>query len=192
MKKILIINGHPIKGSFNEAIVESYKKGALENKNEIKQINIGETKLENYLRYNHYDKSTSVGEDIKDMQKDITWADHLVIVHPVWWGGMPAILKCFFDTVFESGFAFRYKSGSPMPEKLLKGKTAHIITTLDTPIFIYKYLFGAPSVNQLKSRILKFCGISPVKVNYFGPTTSSTEEERKVFIEKIYNISKSN
>lgn len=192
MKKILIINGHPIKGSFSEAIAESYKKGSLEIKNEVKQINVGDIALENYLRYNHYDKSTSVGEDIKNIQKDISWAEHIVVVHPVWWGGMPAILKCFFDTVFESGFAFRYKSGSPMPEQLLKGKSAHIITTLDTPIFIYKYLFGAPSVNQLKSRILKFCGISPVRVDYFGPVGSSTEEKRKAFLEEIYNLAKNN
>jgi NAD(P)H dehydrogenase (quinone) len=46
---------------------------------------------------------------------------------------MPAILKCFIDMVFASGFAFRYKSGSSMPEKLLTGRTAHIITTMDTP-----------------------------------------------------------
>jgi putative NADPH-quinone reductase len=90
--------------------------------------------------------------------------------------------------VFAAGFAFRYKEKIAAPEKLLKGKTAHIITTMDTPYFIYKYFFGAPSINQLKSRTLEFCGISPVKVTHFGPVQSSTEEGRKKFLATVHSL----
>jgi hypothetical protein len=61
---------------------------------------------------------------------------------------------------------------------------------MDTPYFIYRYFFGAPSINQLKDRILRFCGISPVKVSHFGPVHSSSIEKRKLFLEEIYNLGK--
>jgi NAD(P)H dehydrogenase (quinone) len=189
MNKILIINGHPKKVSFSTSIVKQYIKGARECGAELREINVTDLPIENYLRYDHY-SGNEVGLEIKNSQNDITWAEHIVFVHPVWWGGMPAILKCFIDMVFASGFAFRYKSGSPMPEKLLKGKTARIITTMDTPYFIYKYFFGAPSINQLKSRILEFCGISPVKVSHFGPVQSSTEEKRNKFLNEVFELGK--
>ncbi len=189
MKKILIINGHPKKGSFSSLIVEQYIKGAKEAGAELREINVTDLPIENYLRYDHYGKS-ELGLEIKNSQDDVEWAEHIVFVHPVWWGSMPAILKCFIDVVFASGFAFRYKAGSKMPEKLLKGKTARIITTMDTPYFIYKYLFGAPSVNQLKSRTLEFCGISPIKVSYFGPVQSSTDKKRNIFLGEVFELGK--
>lgn len=189
MKKILVINGHPKKDSFSSSIVEHYKKGAKEAGAELREIVVTDLPIEKYLRYDHYSGS-DVGEEIKNAQKDITWAEHIVFVHPVWWGSMPALLKCFIDMVFASGFAFRYKSGSAMPEQLLKGKTGHVITTMDTPFFIYKYFFGSPSINQLKDRTLKFCGVSPTKVTYFGPMQSSTDEKRGKFLEKVYNLGK--
>jgi putative NADPH-quinone reductase len=153
----------------------------------VRVLHVADMPLENYLRHNHFSKD-SVGKEIIDAQHDVTWAQHIVFVHPVWWGSMPAILKCFIDMVFAAGFAFRYKEKIAAPEKLLKGKTAHIITTMDTPYFIYKYFFGAPSINQLKSRTLEFCGISPVKVTHFGPVQSSTEEGRKKFLATVHSL----
>ena len=191
MKKILIIQGHPKKDSFNGALAESYKKGALESGAEVREIIVTDLPIENYLRYDHY-SGIEVGQEIKDAQASIAWAEHIVFVHPVWWGSMPAMLKCFIDTTFSSGFAFRYKKGSALPEKLLKGRSARILSTLDTPLFVYTYLFGAPSVNQLRDRILKFCGISPVSATLFGPIHAATEEKRKQYLNTAYELGKKN
>lgn len=185
MKKILVINGHPSKKSFNSRLFDNYIRGAKESSAEIRQVNVSDLPLENYLRYEHF-SGTPVSKEITLAREDVVWADHIVFFHPVWWGGMPAILKCYIDIVFASGFAFKYQSGSSMPLKLLKGKSAHIFTTLDTPIFIYKYFFHAPSINQLKSRILAFCGISLTRVTYFGPIRSITLKNSEKFLNSVY------
>ncbi len=185
MKKIVLINGHPKKDSFTAALVGEYKRGALEAGAEVREIVVTDLPIERYLRYEHFTKQP-VGEDILHAREDIAWAEHIVFVHPVWWAGMPALLKCFVDMVFSAGFAFRYTGKSPFPLKLLKGRTAHIITTLDTPPFVYRFLFGAPSVNQLKSRVLAFCGIAPTCVTYLGPIRSSTTEKRAQFLARVY------
>jgi putative NADPH-quinone reductase len=112
----------------------------------------------------------------------------MVWIHPVWWGGLPSIAKGFIDRLFLPGFAFQYKENSVWWDKLLKGKTAHILTTLDQPGWYYRFAFGSPSVNQLKKSTLGFCGVNPVKVTFVGPIKNSKEDFRKKWLEKIEKI----
>lgn len=189
MKKILIINGHPNKDSFNFGIVAAYKKGALASQAEVKEIVVSELLFNPNLKFG-YQKRTDLEPDLIDAWEKITWADHLVWVHPVWWGGLPAITKGFIDRLFLPGFAFQYKENSVMIEKLLKGKTAHIITTLDQPSWYYRLFFGRPSVNQLKKSVLEFCGVKPVKLTYIGIVRNSKEEARKKWLDKVENLGK--
>ncbi|TDD66392.1 NAD(P)H-dependent oxidoreductase [Actinomadura rubrisoli] len=75
----------------------------------------------------------ALSADIRAEQDKITWSDALVLQFPLWWHGMPAILKGWFDRVFVQGFAFgvtdargrtlRYGDGG------LAGRRALVVTT---------------------------------------------------------------
>ncbi|MFZ4929621.1 NAD(P)H-dependent oxidoreductase [Chryseobacterium sp. Mn2064] len=187
MKKIAIINGHPNKDSFNFGIAEAYKKGALESGAEIREIVIADLIFNANLEFG-YQKIMELEPDLIKAQKIIQWADHLIWIHPVWWGGLPAIAKGFVDRLFLPGFAYKYRKDSLWWDKLLKGKTAHIITTLDQPGWYYRLMYGRPSVNQLKKSILEFCGIKPVKVTYIGIIKTSDEKQRHKWLEKVRKL----
>lgn len=184
MKKVLIINGHPNKDSFNFALAEAYKSGALMSGNDVKEIVITELNFNPNLQFG-YQHRTDLEADLLEAWEKIKWADHLVWVHPVWWGGLPAITKGFIDRLFLPGFTFQYRENSVWWDKLLTGKTAHIITTLDQPSWYYKMAFGKPSVNQLKKSTLEFCGVKPVKVTYVGPIKKSSDNKRSSMLMKI-------
>jgi len=184
MKKILIINGHPNRESFNFGISESYRKGAEESGAEIKEIVIADLNFDPNLKFG-YKKIMELEPDLVEAWEKIVWANHLVWIHPVWWGGLPAITKGFIDRLFLPGRAFKYRENSVWWDKLLKGKTAHIITTLDQPGLYYRLMFGRPSVNQLKRSVLQFCGIEPVKVTYIGIIKTSDEHQRKIWLDKV-------
>lgn len=187
MKKILIINGHPKKNSFCNVLCENYKSGAVASGNEVILLNLYELQF-NLNLSNGFSKMDELEPDIVFAQEKIKWAQHLVIVHPVWWGSIPALLKGFFDKTLLPDFAFKYRQNSVMWDKLLVGKTGRIIYTTDTPIWIYKYFFKAPSVNQVKHRTLEFCGVKPVKVTAIGPIRNSKQEFRENWIENIENL----
>jgi putative NADPH-quinone reductase len=189
MKKIVIINGHPKKGSFCNVLCDTYKAAANASGNEVVLINLYELKFNLDLQ-NGFSSPEELEPDIIFAQEKIKWAQHIVIVHPVWWGSVPALLKGFFDRTLLPGFAFKYRENSVMWDKLLAGKTARIIYTSDTPIWIYKYFFMAPSVNQVKNRVLEFCGVKPVKVTGIGPIRKSTSEFRQKWIEKVEILGK--
>jgi putative NADPH-quinone reductase len=184
MKKILVINAHPNAESFNHALVEAYVSGAEKAGAEVKTLTIAELQFNPSLQFG-YQKRMELEPDLIHAQELILWAEHLVWVHPVWWGGLPAVSKGFIDRVFLPGFAFKYRENSVWWDKLLAGRTARIITTLDQPSFYYRLAFGRPSVNQLKKSTLQFCGIKPVKVTYVGPIRLSKEEFRVKMIQKI-------
>lgn len=184
MKKIVIINGHPNKESLNFAFAQAYKKGAMQSNAEVREIIIAELIFDPNLKFG-YQKRTDLEPDLLAAWEKIKWADHLVWIHPVWWGGMPALVKGFIDRLFLPGFAFQYRENSIFWDKLLRNKTARIITTLDQPGWYYRLMYGRPSVNQLKKAILEFCGISPVSTSYFGIVKNSKKEERLKWISQV-------
>lgn len=189
MKKIAIINGHPNKESFNFGIANTYKDGALQAGNEVKEITIADLNFDPVLHFG-YQKRMELEPDLLKAWEIIQWADHLVWIHPVWWGGMPALMKGFLDRLFLPGFAFRYRENSIWWDKLLKGKTAHIITTLDQPGWYYRLFYGRPSVNQLRKSTLEFCGVKPVKLTYIGIIRNSTEAQREKWLQKVKDFGK--
>ncbi len=184
MKNIVIIDGHPNKESFNVALSEAYKRGALNAGASVEEIRIRDLRFNPNLQFG-YQKRTELEPDLLEAWEKIRHADHMVWIHPVWWGGLPAITKGFIDRLFLPGFTFQYRENSLWWDKLLTGKTARIITTMDQPGWYYRLMFGQPSVNQLKKSTLQFCGVKPVKTTFFGPVKRSDDTIRKKWLEKV-------
>jgi putative NADPH-quinone reductase len=187
MKKILIINGHPDSESFNAALFESYKKGALASGAIVKEIVVGNLDFNPNLAFG-YRKRTELEPDLLDSIEKIKWAEHIVLIFPVWWGSMPAMLKGFFDRTFLPGIAFQKRENSVWWDKLLTGKTGHIISTLDQPVWYYWLVYGRPSYQAVKKLTFEFSGISPVKTTTIGPVRHSKDSYRSKWLQKIENL----
>ncbi|NWB85799.1 MULTISPECIES: NAD(P)H-dependent oxidoreductase [Pseudomonas] len=56
--------------------------------------------------------------DIRVEQQRIDRADALVLVYPVYWWSMPALLKGWIDRVFSNGWAFEFRPNAPLIKKL--------------------------------------------------------------------------
>ncbi len=189
MKKILIINGHPDKESFCFALAESYRKAAVQSGATCKVINLIDLKFNPILTFG-YRKISELEPDLVQAQKDILEANHLVFVYPNWWSTYPALLKGFIDRVFLPGFAFKYHEKGPFWDKLLKGKTAQLLVTMDTPKWYYWLMNRRPGHNSMKIGILEFSGIKPVKINAYCPIKSSDENKRKQWLKEVEELGK--
>ncbi len=187
MKKIVIINGHPDIESYCFALGAAYKSGALNAGAEVKEIVIRDLNFNPNLQFG-YRKRTVLEPDLLLAQDSIKWADHIVIIFPVWWGSTPAMLKGFIDRVFLPGFAFQKRENSVWWDKYLKGKTGRVISTLDTPGWYYWVIYGRPSINAIKKLVFQFCGISPVGVTTIAPIRLSKESFRKKWLDKVQKL----
>jgi putative NADPH-quinone reductase len=184
MKQVLIINGHPDKESYNSALAEAYLKGASKTNSVLTQINIADLDFNPNLAFG-YRKRTELEPDLLEAIEKIKKADHIVWIFPMWWYGYPALMKGFIDRTFLPGITFEPIEGKALPKKLLKGKTARIIITADTPKWYDSLFMKSPAINQFKKGTLEFCGISPVKVTYISPIKGSNIDYKEKWLEKI-------
>jgi NAD(P)H dehydrogenase (quinone) len=182
-KNILVINGHPRKGSYSDALAKAYSAGAKEGGHKVTVVTVRALSFDPILS----ERNKGIENDLLVVQKKITDADHLVFIYPVWWGTMPALLKGFLDRVLTSGFAYEWKG--KRPEGLLKRKSARVITTMGAPSFVYSLPpFLCFDKRLFKYAILWFCGIKKVRYTRIGkvPVLSKAKLEKK--LELIKNL----
>ena len=183
-KKILVILGQPQRHSYGGALMQAYSEGARAAGAEVKELYLGDLKFDP-LATTSLAHLAELEPDLALAQEAIKWTDHLVFVYPIWWGTIPALLKGFIERVFLPGFAVNFRKNSPLWDKLLTGRSARLIVTLNTPSWIYRWHFGRPGHNTMKKTILQFCGIKPVRITEVGPMKNSSEAKRKKWLEQV-------
>jgi len=189
MKKILIISAHPNKESLCSILAKSYFNGAEMTGAKCTLIHLIDLNINPNLLYG-FQKRMEVEPDVLKMQQEIINADHIVFVYPNWWSTYPAILKGFVDRVFLPGFAFKYRENSIFIDRLLTGRTARLIITMDSPSWYYRIFLKRPGIISLKKGILEFCGIKPVSVTTFNMIKTSNEVKRKQWIANVELLGK--
>lgn len=187
MKKIVVINGHPAQESFNTALAESYINSAIASDAEVRYIAIGKLNFNPNLQFG-YQQRMELEPDLVKALEDIQWSEHQIWIHPVWWLGMPALMKGFFDRAFLPGIAFKSdKKGNS--EGLLNAKSARIITTAgDLSLKAYEEEYQSSGLIQLKKGILEYCGISNIESHFIGPLYEFTQKDRKEWLDTIAEL----
>lgn len=183
---ILVLLGHPAAESLCAGMARAYAEGARQAGAEVRFLDLGQLAF-NPL-FQGYGAAQPLEPDLLAAQADITWADHLVWVYPIWWGAMPALLKGFIDRTFLPGYAFKYRQGSSLWDKLLAGRSAELLVTMDSPPWYFRWVTRMPGHHQMKKAILQFCGIRPVRVHSFGPVRSASTERLAQWVEKARQL----
>jgi len=190
MKNVLIITAHPSSKGFTHKIAENYQLGALAAGQTVKLINLYDP--ENRQDYFEFEDIRNMPANSKKecMQGLVTWADELVIIYPLWWFNVPAILKNFFDVNFSAGFAYKYRKFPVLkgiPVGMLAGKTARVFVTCDGSRFLYKLIFS-PFKVSMKYFTLQFCGIKVKSFVIFDRMKWRDEGARNSWLENVKKI----
>ena len=182
-KKIFILLGQEDKDTYCGALADAYEKGARAAGHEVERLNIGDMKFDPILHHG-YRSIQALEPDLIDLQNKMKWAEHIVMIYPMWWSAMPAILKGLFDRMFIPGFAYHFNHNNMGWHGLLHHKSARIIITMDSWPIIQRFLFG-DSTNEISRAILKFAGIHPVHVQKIGPVKDFKDGHKKAWISKV-------
>lgn len=182
--KILVLLAHPQSKSYCAALGQAYIDGARAAGAEVRQINLADLHF-NPISVGSPDKPVELEADLRKAQEDIRWAEHLVFIYPILWGTLPALLKGFIERVLTPGFAVNFHKDSPLWDKLLKGRSARLIVTLNTPPLLYRLLFRRAGHITMKRSILEFCGIAPVRITDIGPMKNASAQQREKWIREV-------
>ncbi|MFO0706393.1 MAG: NAD(P)H-dependent oxidoreductase [Nitrospira sp.] len=188
-RRIAVIQGHPDSTArhFCHALADEYAKGAEDGGHEVRRIDVATLPFP-LLRTKEDFERGQPPEAIRAAQDTVAWADHLVVIYPLWLGAMPALLKGFFEQLLRPGFAFDYQPGGQFPQKKLSGKSARVVVTMGMPAFVYRWIFRAHGLKVLTRSILGFSGISPVKSTVIGTIEGMSERQRDDWLDEVRGL----
>lgn len=173
--RILLLDGHPDEGRFASHLLDIYRQ-AIPRDCHVEQVALRDIAFTPILRHG-YARRTAWEPGLQDLAARLDACDHLVIAFPMWWGSEPAELKGLLDRLFLPGFTFAYRDDSSLWDKLMVGRSADVIATMDTPPFFLRLMYSNALVKRWKRQVLGFCGFKPVRVLCCGPIKDGAWEK---------------
>ncbi|PWN61773.1 NAD(P)H-dependent oxidoreductase [Chryseobacterium viscerum] len=128
-----------------------------------------------------------LSDDVKLEQEHISWAEQITFIYPIWWTGLPAIMKGYIDRVFSYGFAYRYDQG--IQKGLLKGKKTVIINTHGKSHEEYEKT-GMDKALTLTSDngIFIYSGLEIIRHLFFDKADKASSENLEIWKDQIRNL----
>ena len=186
--KILVIDGHPDPHGKHlvHALADAYRAGAEAAGHDVRRIDVGGLDFP-LLRSAEAFEKDEPPEAIRNAQADFQWAEHIVLLYPLWLGTLPALLKGFLEQVLRPGFAFR-PGGKGWPQPGLKGRSARVVLTMGMPAFAYRWIYGAHSLKSLERNVLKFVGLKPIRETILGAVEAADDKTRAGWLEDMRRL----
>jgi putative NADPH-quinone reductase len=183
-RRIVLIQGHPTPGGghFGHALADAYARGAAAAGHELRRISVAELDFPLLRSKQEWDHGP-VPPTLVPAQQAIAWADHLVLLYPLWLGTLPASFKGFLEQVLRPGFAIDSQQGRFA--KRLAGRSARVVVTMGMPAYIFRWYFGAHGLKSLERNILKFCGIAPIRETLVGSVEAVGDAKRRQWIARL-------
>ncbi|MDO5668952.1 MAG: NAD(P)H-dependent oxidoreductase [Corynebacterium sp.] len=174
----LVIDAHPNPDSLCATLAATYAQAH----GDARLIAVRDLDFNPDMRYG-YTRDMELEPDLVDARAAIRAAEHIVVITPVWWRSIPALLKGFLDRTLLRGEDYRYKPNG-FPEGLLAGRTGRVIATSDTP-GILSWFMPDTRLRSLRAGTLAFCGIKQKGFTFLAPVRKSTPDQRAEWIDQV-------
>ncbi|APX95067.1 NAD(P)H dehydrogenase [Halomonas sp. 1513] len=185
--KVLVILGHPRSDSLCGALADAYCEGARAAGTQLHRLDLATLAFDPHV-HTQSPNDQPLEADLSHARDLVAWAEHLVFVYPTWWGSVPALLKGFLDRIMAPGFAFRTCEGGIGYQGLLNGRSAQLITTMDTPPLIHRLLYREPGKNAMARATLGFCGVRPVRALALGSVKEASPLQRQAWLARANRL----
>lgn len=164
--RVLLIDAHPDADRLSAHLLDTYA-AALPADAQVERLAVRDLDFNPDLSRGYVDVPP-LEPDLDRALTAIEGCDHLVLAFPLWWGAEPARLKGFWDRVLLPRRAFRYHKDDPWWDRLLAGRSADVIVTMDTPPLYLRLAYFDPLGWRYRRQVLGFVGFRPVRLLYFG------------------------
>lgn len=187
---VLVIIGHPRAGSLNHSLAQRYIQTLRDNGHQERDITVIDLAQETPELHPESQHLRAPGGHIEHLtEQQQRWitavrnASHIAVFFPQWWGTYPGVLKGFFDLTFVSGAGFVYDNA--LPHGLLKGRTARIVMTMDSPRWWNRLMYRNAAETSLKIAIFRYVGIRVTGITRLTPVRTSTEQKRQQWLDTM-------
>jgi len=188
LRKIMIIDGHPdpTEERFCHALVNRYALAAAGAGHTVRRVTLAGVDIP-FLRSEAEWEQKSAPADLAEAQEGIRWADHVVLVYPLWLGTMPALLQAFLEQVLRPSLA-----GAPRDRNfdkgLLRSKSARIVVTMAMPAILFRVFILAQNLTMARRNVLYVVGLHPVAATLIGDVGRINDTRRRRWLARIERL----
>ena len=195
--RVMVLHAHPLETSYNRALCNAVIEALTANGHQVDLVDLYAENFNPVLsredRLKYHDVPDNITPDLKPYVDRLMAAEAMVVVHPVWNYGFPAILKGYFDKVFMPGVSFILEGGDG-PDK---GKLVPNLKHIKKVAFVTSYggdrwrtfLMGDPPRRMAKRwGWVTFGGWLPPTYLALYDMNNVTPDQLKGFIEKVKRV----
>jgi NAD(P)H dehydrogenase (quinone) len=158
---VLIVYCHPMRTSFCGQVLTSYCAGLEVGGHTFEVADLYSEGFDPVFQETDYVQFEGgvLSERLISEQARVDGCDALAFVSPIWWLGMPAMLKGWFDRVWSNGWAYEFSNN---PEgSLLPGRPFLFLFTAGGSRGGYqKYRYDGALNAVIRVGILDWCGVA--------------------------------
>ncbi|MBQ8839235.1 MAG: NAD(P)H-dependent oxidoreductase [Bacteroidales bacterium] len=191
----LIVFNHPYEGSYCNAILEAVRNGLEQGGHHHDVIHLDNDGFDPVMRGKDLKAFAMAGrlgeaalEEVDPLimtyKTRLEWAERLVMIFPIWWMTMPAMMKGFIDKVIFPAIAYNMDGGR-LKSRLQSLRSVIVISTMNTPAEIYRNMFGNSLEGSLIKGTFKQIGITDVEWISLNEVKQVTDEQRKAWLDGI-------
>lgn len=188
MTTILILQGHPDPAGWHlcHALADAYAAGAQDAGHRVLRVDVGTLDVP-LLRSQAEFLDAPVPAALADARDALEAAEHLVVIFPLWLGGMPAVLKGVLEQLMRPGFAFDYLPGGGTRMRL-KGRSARVVVTMGMPALVFRLWFLGAGLAALTRNVLGFTGFAPVRSTVLGGVEAVGDARRRSWLARMERL----
>ncbi|RYE11444.1 MAG: flavodoxin family protein [Hyphomicrobiales bacterium] len=128
--RVMVLHAHPLETSYNRSLCNAVVETLKSNGHQVDLVDLYAEGFDPVLsredRLRYHDVPENITPALKPYVDRLMAAEAMVVVHPVWNYGFPAILKGYFDKVFMPGVSFILEGGDGPDKGTLKPNLKHI------------------------------------------------------------------
>ena len=180
--KILVVLCHPRQDSLTAKTASAFCEGALESGHEVDLLDLYQENFDPVLRVKDEPNNGSLENYSLEVQSEfnrLNGNEAIVMVFPLWWWSMPAMLKGWIDRVWNYGLMY----GSA---KHNINKGLMIILAGASEKEIQKRHYDDAINTNLNIGILDYCGVNESEIMLLNGTKKDDKEKLELYLKQAY------
>ncbi len=179
-----LLTAHPLQGSFNNALADAWQRGAERGGAHVHRFDVTALTFDPVLRAG-YAAAQPDEPDLAMVRAAFEASAHVTWVFPMWWAGLPAVLKGLVDRLLLPRWSFRYEPGQLIPVGLLAGRSTRYVTTMDSPSLWYRIAHHDALAGSFGRGTLSFVGFKPIERTLLFDVRSMKAEKRAKWLRRL-------
>jgi NAD(P)H dehydrogenase (quinone) len=185
---VLCVLCHPDRQSFTGAVLDAFLCGLAESPHSAEIADLYREDFNPVLGLGDFAQfdNRPMPEDVGKEQARVERSDAIVLVFPLWWYSMPAMLKGWLDRVFCAGWAYQRKH-DPEGSLLKTRRCTFLVSTGSSQKVMDRHHYDQSLDHLWRKGVLGYVGADPIDIHFLLDATWNSDMRRQ-HLDRAYRL----